>query len=108
MDRLFRDLRFALLWVVGISALAAAYFAEGGGQELLQSPPQPESQATDPASAGRSNPAEAAAPVAEGEEQQAYGEPVMDTTGVEPSPPEPGESASPAAQGAGAPGPEEQ
>jgi hypothetical protein len=40
MDRLFRDWRFALLWVIGISALAAAFFAKGGGHEDLLAQPQ--------------------------------------------------------------------
>jgi len=109
MDRLFRDWRFALLWVIGISALAAAYFAQGGGHEQLLASPQPEVATTAPASAADPKPAAAPAPAADGGEEQAnFGDPVMDTTGFEPSPPEPQESASPTAQAANAPAPEEQ
>lgn len=107
MERLFRDWRFALLWVVGISALAAAYFAKGGANEQLAALKPPEAQATPSASASAPSPAATAAAAADGEEQQAFGEPVMDPAGIDPSPPEPGEAASPAAQGASAPAPEE-
>jgi hypothetical protein len=107
MDRLFRDWRFALLWVVGISALAAAFFARGGGHEELLAKPQPEASATAPAPAA--SPAPVAAPAADAEdEQEKFGEPVMDTTGFEPSPPEPDESASASPQATSAPAPEEQ
>lgn len=112
MDRLFRDWRFALLWAVGISALAAAYFAQGGGHEDLLASPQTEAAATAPAPAANSPPV--AAPVADsGEEQANFGEPVMDTTGFEPNPSEPDDSASASPQAgsgpaASGPAPEEQ
>lgn len=106
MDRLFRDWRFALLWVVGISALATAFFARGGGHEELLAKPQPEASAIAPAAPA--SPAPAAAPVADAEDEQAaFGEPVMDTTGFEPSPPEPDESASASPKATSGPDPEE-
>lgn len=109
MDRLFRDWRFALLWVVGISALAAAYFAQGGGHEQLLATPQPEAAATGLAPGGSQRHVVGPAAVAEGgEEQSNFGEPVMDTTGFEPSPAEPAEAAGPAAQEPNAPAPEGQ
>lgn len=33
MGRLFRDWRFALMWAIGIGALAAAYASDYGGEE---------------------------------------------------------------------------
>lgn len=107
MDRLFRDWRFALLWVVGISALATAFFARGGGHEQLLATPQPEAPAPAPAPAENPTPP-AAPPIDPAEEQEKFGEPVMDTTGFEPSPSEPEESASASPQPTSAADPEEQ
>lgn len=107
MNRLFRDWRFALLWVVGISALATAFFAKGGGHEQLLASPQPTASVAAPVPSA--SPAPPPAPAADGgEEQDKFGEPVMDTTGFEPSPAEPDESASAAPQAASTPAAEEQ
>lgn len=107
MDRLFRDWRYALLWVVGISALAAAYFARGGGHEDLMAQPQAAVPTSQPVAG--SSPAPAPAPAADaGEEATKFGEPVMDTTPFEPSPAEPNEAASAAATPASASEPEAQ
>lgn len=96
MDRLFRDWRFALLWVIGISALAAAFFAEGGGHEdMMANQPPAAPSAAQPVAA---SPAPGPAPTAPlNEKTPSYGEPVLDTTPFEPSPVEPQDAASAAA-----------
>lgn len=100
MDRLFRDWRYALLWVIGISAIATAYFAEGGGHEQLQAQQQPAAVAPPPAAV---RPAPSAAPAPQdGDESTQFGEPIMDTTGFDPNPAEPGPAASPQNPGAAA------
>ena len=96
MDRLFRDWRFALVWVIGISALAAAFFAECGGHEDMLAQPQAAGPAA--SSPALASPAPIATPTKPADERTLqFGEPVMDTTPFEPSPVEPEDAASAAA-----------
>jgi len=91
---LFRDWRFALLWAIGLTAGVAAFFAEGGGHEdLAKSAAEIRAarQVTDssaPAPAPVTAPAEAPAPVAEEDEGPGFGEPLADTTPLDPTPPD--------------------
>jgi hypothetical protein len=100
MNRLFRDWRFALLWVIGISAMTAAYFSDGTirDQQLAKSPASPAPAAVQlkpgPSAIG---PAEDKSP--------GFGEPVMDTTPFDPNPADPEQS--PAAAGSVVPAAEE-
>lgn len=105
MTRLFRDWRVALLWVIGISTLAAAYFSQGSGPQDLLTRPAPAA----PGAAPAVSPAAPASPAvrvdANEEEGGNFGDPVLDTTPFDPSPPEPAAAASPAAGPAGASAP---
>jgi hypothetical protein len=89
---LFRDWRFALLWAIGLTAGVAAFFAEGGGHEdLARSAAEIKAarQVTDgSASAPVAAPAQASAPVAEEDEGLSFGEPLADTTPLDPTPPD--------------------
>lgn len=86
MDRLFRDWRHALLWVIGISAIATAFLARGGRHEELQAKPQPTA----------ASPAPAAAPVKQdSEDSPSLEDPLLDPTGFDPNPPEPSQAATP-------------
>jgi hypothetical protein len=95
MDRLFGDWRFALLWVIGISAMTAAYFSDGTvrDQQLAKSPARPAPAAVQlkpgPLAIG---PAEDKSP--------GFGEPVMDTTPFDPNPADPAQSPSAAPKAA--------
>ncbi len=104
---LFRDWRMALLWAVGLTAGVAAFFAEGGGHEdLAKSADQIRAarHVTDNAASGPApgaTPTQAPVPVAEEEDGPGFGEPMADTTPLDPTPPD--EAAS-----AGSPGVEAQ
>lgn len=91
MDRLFRDWRYALLWVLGISAMATAFFAEGGGHEDLRAGTavQPPPRMTTVASPAPDIRPEAGA-VAPDDKAPRFGEPMLDTTPFDPNPVEPG------------------
>lgn len=86
MTRLFRDWRFALLWVVGIAAVAASYVADRPGPAALAEAPTP----TVP------HPQVSAAPAPpqpheqlEAEEEVAFGDPMAEPTGFDPNPADP-------------------
>lgn len=91
MDRLFRDWRYALLWVIGISAMATAYFAEGGGYEDLQARSAAQSPPGAPPAAVRAS-SQPSGPnaVALDEKAPRFGDPVLDTTPFDPNPVEAG------------------
>jgi hypothetical protein len=102
---LFSSWKFALLWVIGISASVAAFFADGGGHEQLEvsaqqirekrsNPDREDVKTAQPAP----QPTAAASPVAELEpEEPAFGEPMADEFEAEasaapkPAPQQPGE-----------------
>ena len=89
MDRLFRDWRFALLWVIGISAMAAAFFARGGGNEQASAAVVP------PVPAMATQAQQGELPRQAEEDSIKFGEPLMDTTPFDPNPPEPKQSVAP-------------
>lgn len=104
MDRLFRDWRYALLWVIGITTIATAYFAKGGGHEdlLAQSSGQPATRSQQVPAAAQGHPQGAAAAPIDDKAPQ-FGEPVLDTTPFDPNPVEagPAPSAAPSAAAGG-------
>lgn len=86
---LFRSWKIAAFWAIGISALVAAFFAEGGGHEQFeQSAQQIRDKRANPerreAPAAAPRPAPSASPAAMDEEPEpAFGEPTMPTGGDE-------------------------
>jgi hypothetical protein len=96
MGRLFRDWRFALFWVVGISFMASAFVSDNDGYE--QSLARLRAQAPIPANAAvaraTSQPHPAPAKSEPAEELAKFGEPLMDTAPFDPNPLEPAPAAS--------------
>lgn len=97
MGRLFRDWRFALLWVVGISAMATAFVADRNDQD--QSLVRAHAQEPMPASTGAAMAALQSSPAAvetepDEEATDKFGAPVMDTTPFDPNPVAPGQTPS--------------
>lgn len=89
---LFRDWRFALLWAVGLTALLAAFFSEGGGHEQLIEKAEQISANRDAQADSAAGKASAVAPPASQDEEAdeaAFEEPEAETPLQDPAP-EPG------------------
>lgn len=89
MGRLFRDWRYALLWVLGISALAAAYASDSGSYNKSQLAGAPATAAMAKPGLTPPKPAKGQEDGSNEEQAPGFGEPVMDTTPFDPNPIEP-------------------
>lgn len=94
MGRLFRDWRYALLWVLGITALAVAYAADSDSYQKSQVASAPATLAMAAPSLPAPKPAKAPEKAPDQESGPGFGEPVMDTVPFDPNPVEPAPSPS--------------
>ena len=81
MDRLFRDWRFALMWAIGIGALAAAYASDYGAVPQVVSKPPVQAQIPVRPKLGA---AAQSAPLED--KASGFDEPVTDTAPLDPGP----------------------